>query len=691
MKNVNNRNSANIFDTSFNTTNKNDTDVESLCRFERVETFELTPIVNNEKSLIEKSFHYKKNNLNMNNLKVIKKNKSDQNQNSNNIKNNHNGLKNKSKSKVSITNKSNRFSFNNMNSFNEYMKENSFKNKISIKDEFQVRDTNYSQINDSINEEKIKPMNSKSKSTRQLTNEYYLTKGVNNNKKQIGNKIGLKSKNVFEINKNELDRKKKPALPNFKKKTVSSKQKKQSNYNSLNTSDILMNAIYAKKNHNFKPRMLNSSLSQSQSRLDSSFKTKIIKSSSIPVLTDLKEIKRYISSETFDKYSLNSFLTKNTRKSINSQRSYRSNKNNDTNKRHFSPTLKSYISEKSKFTKVSVPNFSKTRINSQQSLIKNENSDNDLSFIHGKNLYTTVKTNQEYLEKIKILTNRINKLTEHESELQRKVHLMKNQAVKEEKIRVVKLKDKEKVSSKIKELNIEILSKKEKIKELKESRQQSIQSLRLVVDKKKEKFDVMKNDRKLIDVLTKQIKTHDKNLNSFKSLKIRETESKSKYVRTNIIKEKENLAKLKVIEKFKIQEALKEELVDKICKLEEIEQMCVMSLNQTIKNKATEMKKFKNELKTQGNYEMIFEKYRLNDELNKKLREEIDSTKINENTTLNYTKTNRSNKSKKSKQISVANSKKKKRKKISQEQNSNSIIKVDKYNECSSVKEMIFK
>ena len=46
MKNGNNRNNVNIFDTSFNTTNKNDTDIDSLCRFERVETFELTPNLN---------------------------------------------------------------------------------------------------------------------------------------------------------------------------------------------------------------------------------------------------------------------------------------------------------------------------------------------------------------------------------------------------------------------------------------------------------------------------------------------------------------------------------------------------------------------------------------------------------------------------------------------------------------------
>ena len=354
MKNGNNRNNVNIFDTSFNTTNKNDTDIDSLCRFERVETFELTPNLNNDKSLIEKSFHYTKNNLNSNNLKVVKKNKV----NTKIINDSINKNKSISKSKASFQNKkSNRFSFNDVNSFNEYMKENSFKNKILIKDEHQVQNKesyyNYNQINDSINEDKIKPKKSQSKSNKELLSEYNFVKGITK-KKEIGNKYGLKSKNVFESNKNNIDKKKKPSLPNFKvrKNTVSSKQKKQSNYNSLNASDILMNAKYDnKKQHGFKPRLLNSSLSQSQSRLDSSFKTKIIKSSNIPVLTDLKEIKRYISSETFDKYSLNSFLTKNTRKSLNSQRSYKSTNSNNV-KKHFSPTLKSYISEKSKFTKV---------------------------------------------------------------------------------------------------------------------------------------------------------------------------------------------------------------------------------------------------------------------------------------------------------------------------------------------------
>lgn len=255
---------------------------------------------------------------------------------------------------------------------------------------------------------------------------------------------------------------------------------------------------------------------------------------------------------------------------------------------------------------------------------------------YGRNLFNSVRTNQEYIKRVQTLTNRINKLTEHETEIQRKVKLMKDQTLREEKIRVQKLRDREILIAKIKELDISLESHKIRVLQNKNKRQNELLSVKSqVMDQNKKKYEVMKNDRELIDTLTNQVKLHYRNLNSFKCLKIRESLSKSKITRENDRKDKEQVARKRLIKRFKSQELIHEDLVDKICKLEEVEANCVKSLNQTIRSKAFEIQNFRNQLSKQNDKELLKVKKIIKsklDTLTKKTIGSIEEEKIKLNT-----------------------------------------------------------
>lgn len=220
---------------------------------------------------------------------------------------------------------------------------------------------------------------------------------------------------------------------------------------------------------------------------------------------------------------------------------------------------------------------------------------------YGKCFYRSARTNKEYLSKVETLKNRICKLTSHEQHILKKVELIKVQALKEEKIRVQRLKDRDMLLRTKKEERKSLEDSRLFISQEKEARKLNLSFTQSAcIEKKKESYKVMQNDKQIISSVTKQIKEHYKNINSYNSLKIKDAESKSKSKRIETQKVKHLELREKVINRFKEQEILHQTLITKISQLEESESNCFIHLNQTIKAKALELQNLKNELQTKS-------------------------------------------------------------------------------------------
>lgn len=216
---------------------------------------------------------------------------------------------------------------------------------------------------------------------------------------------------------------------------------------------------------------------------------------------------------------------------------------------------------------------------------------------YGKYLFSSSKANKDYLLRIERLQNRINKLMKHENEVLKKVDTIKAQSIREDRIRVQKLRDRAIIEHSKQERLISQDNLKRAISIEKEKRRMNISlNKSQLLEKNKEKYEVLKNDRQIITTLTTQVKNHYKNINSFNSLKIREAESKLRTNQIEVQKKRELESRDRMIRKFKDQEKLHIDLINKINELEEIETSCIKNLNTTIKSKAMEIQKFKSKL-----------------------------------------------------------------------------------------------
>lgn len=228
---------------------------------------------------------------------------------------------------------------------------------------------------------------------------------------------------------------------------------------------------------------------------------------------------------------------------------------------------------------------------------KKEPIPNEEDIEYGKYLFSSAKANKDYLLRIERLQNRINKLMKHENEVLKKVDIIKAQSIREDRIKVQKLRDKEIMEHNKQERLISQDSLRRAISIEKEKRRINISTNKSqLLEKNKEKYEILKNDRQIITTLTTQVKNHYKNINSFNSLKIREAESKLKTNQIEIQKKRELESRDRMIRKFKDQEQLHMDLINKINELENIESSCIKNLNTTIKAKAIEIHQFKSKL-----------------------------------------------------------------------------------------------
>lgn len=240
-------------------------------------------------------------------------------------------------------------------------------------------------------------------------------------------------------------------------------------------------------------------------------------------------------------------------------------------------------------------------LNQSQDIFINNSQDQLTQDEYGKILYNSIRANQEYLKRVDTLQNRINKLVEHENEVFKKAEGIKKQVIKEEQIKVIRIKDKKALEKAKYEEFLKQEYKKKLVTQEKEKREKILNEKKeILLRKNKESYMVMKNDRNIIDALTSQVKSHYKNLNSFNSLRVKETENRAKSTKIEVQKKREMYSRERIVSRFKEQEELHDALMRKIQQLEEIENKCVKNLNKTIRAKAAEVQMFKQRVKTES-------------------------------------------------------------------------------------------
>lgn len=238
--------------------------------------------------------------------------------------------------------------------------------------------------------------------------------------------------------------------------------------------------------------------------------------------------------------------------------------------------------------------------------LKNNKSLIDFNFNSinlGKSLHSTTKCTKDYLKKLCIMENRINRLKEHENKILKKVNSLKLSTIKDEKIRVQKLKDKKNLEYNKTESEKNLIDLKNHIKSTKQKREISLSTNKNnTLEKKKNIYKVMKKDSEIIDNLSRQVKLHYKNINNFNSLKVKENENNAKKSRITVNINKQKTSKENIINRFNEQAKLHDSLINKIKELENLESNYIENINTTIKNKSNEIKNYQNKLKNESNY-----------------------------------------------------------------------------------------
>ncbi len=132
------------------------------------------------------------------------------------------------------------------------------------------------------------------------------------------------------------------------------------------------------------------------------------------------------------------------------------------------------------------------------------------------------KENKQIQETLNLINNKIKVLSTIKSEIKSKENLQENQNIKKQQIKVKRLENKS-ILVKSKSLkSLELANQSCKIKEMKDHRQHIPNKVNNLKERKQKEYSIMRNDSKIISTLTKDIKEHYNQINSFKSLKVKE-------------------------------------------------------------------------------------------------------------------------------------------------------------------------
>jgi hypothetical protein len=213
----------------------------------------------------------------------------------------------------------------------------------------------------------------------------------------------------------------------------------------------------------------------------------------------------------------------------------------------------------------------------------------------GKFFYDTVQERKNYEDKILSINNRIKKLKEQEDEINRKVKVMKQVAVKEEKIKQDKNETKNILGSKKNEINENLQKKKEIITSEKNKRNFLVEKVKEdVLKKNKNYYDMARTDKMLVESMKTQYYSHIANVNNYKYIKAKQEAIQVKTQRFKKQAEKEEKVKNEFEAKLDEENSKKEQLRKQLKQLEEVEESCLVKLRQTMENKSKEISQLNN-------------------------------------------------------------------------------------------------
>jgi hypothetical protein len=208
----------------------------------------------------------------------------------------------------------------------------------------------------------------------------------------------------------------------------------------------------------------------------------------------------------------------------------------------------------------------------------------------GKLVYGIVSEKKNYLDKITILNNRIKKLKEQEDQINKKLRVMKNNVIKEEKFRTEKnemknvmIKAKIEQKDHLEKVKNNILTEKMKRNEKLEQAREDI------VKRNKNVYDLARKDRLILETMVSQLNNHISNVNNYKYIKVKQESIEGKTHRFKKQAEKEEMVKTKYETKLYKETKEKEKLKRKLKELEDVEERCMESLKKTMKNKDEEL------------------------------------------------------------------------------------------------------
>lgn len=208
----------------------------------------------------------------------------------------------------------------------------------------------------------------------------------------------------------------------------------------------------------------------------------------------------------------------------------------------------------------------------------------------GSLLFDKVRERKSYEDKFLILQNRIKKLKEQESELNRKLKLQKMQLTKFDKIRGRVEEDKKKLLSEKELRKAEKEKLKQELLQEKEMRRQKLNEAKEAYKKEKEKkIQLVKKDKLLLQSIAGSMKMQTENKKIYNCFKNRQEELGFKINRFKKFKEKEDEVKEKFDSKIIAENNKTMDIKKKIEELEELELDYMKRLETTITRNKSEI------------------------------------------------------------------------------------------------------